>query len=145
MSTIEKRQQQVDLSDLSAPQLSEQDWRDFREGVRLFNEGRFWESHEAWEEVWKRHQENSRIFLQGLIQAAAALHQLRRYVYHGADKHLRNALWKLEPFQPVCLGIDVQGLVQKLNRTHRELTRLGPTHLQQFNFDLLPKIIFVQK
>lgn len=34
--------------------------------------------------------------MQGLIQAAAAHHQLRRGIRHGVIKHLRNALLKLD-------------------------------------------------
>jgi hypothetical protein len=69
---------------------------DLAEGVKLFNAGAYWESHEAWEKVWQRHREPWRFFVQGLIQAAAAHHQLRRGIRHGAIKHLRNALAKLQ-------------------------------------------------
>jgi predicted metal-dependent hydrolase len=64
--------------------------------VALFNAGEFWESHEAWEKIWQRHSEPWRYFVQGLIQAAAALHQLQRGIRHGVIKHLHNALAKLD-------------------------------------------------
>jgi len=76
--------------------LSEEDRADLAEGVALFNAGEYWESHEAWEKIWKRHAEPWRYFVQGLIQAAAAHHQLRRGIRHGVIKHLRNALVKLD-------------------------------------------------
>lgn len=66
------------------------------EGVALFNAGEYWESHEAWEKIWQRHQEPWRYFVQGLIQAAAAHHQLQRGIWHGVIKHLHNALAKLD-------------------------------------------------
>src|SRR5687767_7126400 len=52
------------------------DWRSegFRRGAELWNRGRFWEAHEAWEEPWRaagRHTPAGR-FLQGLILLAAA-------------------------------------------------------------------------
>lgn len=140
MATIEKRINQTDLNDLTVPTLSDLDWRDFDEGIALFNTGKFWESHEAWEEVWKRHPENSRIFFQGLIQVAAGLHQLHRNIYHGADKHFRNALWKLRPFQPAFLGLDVSHLVSALEEGHAEVVRLGHKKLDEFNQKLIPKI-----
>jgi hypothetical protein len=46
----------------------------FRRGAELWNRGRFWEAHEAWEEPWRaagRHTAAGR-FLQGLILLAAA-------------------------------------------------------------------------
>lgn len=44
----------------------------FRYGVDLYNNGYWWEAHEAWEAVWLRLQPNSamRHGVQGLIQAA---------------------------------------------------------------------------
>jgi predicted metal-dependent hydrolase len=78
------------------PRLSEEDRADLAEGVALFNVGKYWDAHEAWEKIWQRHQEPWRYFVQGLIQAAAAHHQLQRGVRHGVIKHLHNALVKLE-------------------------------------------------
>ena len=63
------------------PCLTDEDWQDLRRGADLFNEGAYWESHEAWEQVWRRCVAPSRIFFQALIQLAAAYHQLGRGVY----------------------------------------------------------------
>lgn len=47
------------------------------EGARLFDEGRFFEAHEAWEAHWLGEKgEARRLLLQGLIQIAAAFHKL---------------------------------------------------------------------
>ena len=43
-----------------------------REGVKLFNEERFWESHEALEEIWHPAKGADRNIIQGLILTAAA-------------------------------------------------------------------------
>ncbi|MFQ5677410.1 MAG: DUF309 domain-containing protein [bacterium] len=137
MATVEKRRQSADLSNLVQPELNPQDWEDFERGIVLFNSGKYWESHEAWEEVWKRHPENSRIFFQGLIQVAAALHQLQRQIYHGTEKHFRNALWKLKPFQPETLGIDVTQLVTAMVKCQAELSS---KKLEQFDKRLIPTI-----
>jgi uncharacterized protein len=48
-------------------------------GARLFDEGRFFEAHEAWEEHWLVEKDETRKrCLQGLIQIAAAFHKLCR-------------------------------------------------------------------
>jgi len=44
-------------------------------GRRLFNDGRFFEAHEVWEEAWLRETGETRQLLQGLIQVAAGYHQ----------------------------------------------------------------------
>ena len=53
------------------------DWRendDYLYGVDLYNHGYLWEAHEAWEGLWHRarHDALQAMFLQGLIQCAAA-------------------------------------------------------------------------
>lgn len=140
MATIQKRKLETDLSDLREPEMSEEDWKDFEEGLTLFNNREFWESHEAWEEIWKRCSENSRIFFQGLIQVAAGFHQLQRGIYHGADKHFRNALWKLEPFQPIFLGVQVAELVDVVEASLKEIRRLGKERLHEFSPNMIPVI-----
>jgi hypothetical protein len=46
-------------------------------GARLFDEGAFFEAHEAWEARWLREtDETRRRLLQGLIQVAAGFHKL---------------------------------------------------------------------
>ena len=47
-------------------------------GRALFNDRRFFEAHEAWEEAWLREEGELRLLLQGLIQTAAALHKTAR-------------------------------------------------------------------
>jgi predicted metal-dependent hydrolase len=47
------------------------------DGARLFDEGRFFEAHEAWEAHWLVEKDEARrLLLQGLIQIAAAFHKL---------------------------------------------------------------------
>ena len=83
---------EIDTSLLKEPLLSEADWNDYDSGWQLFNDRQFWEAHEAWEEVWKRKQEESRIFFQGIIQLAAAYHLVVvKKRYGGAMRNLEKA------------------------------------------------------
>lgn len=105
---------ELDLSTLAQFVLTDQDRTDFHRGVRLFNQARFWEAHEAWEAVWLRHPEDGRFFIQGLIQLAAAYHQLRRRIYRGFRIHLGRAQERLVLFPDRFLGIDVAGLRKEI-------------------------------
>ena len=107
---------ELDLSTLTHFVLTAQDRTDFHRGVRLFNQARFWEAHEAWEAVWLRHPEDGRFFIQGLIQLAAAYHQLRRRIYRGFLIHLRRAQERLVLFPDLFLGIDVAHLRQAIHQ-----------------------------
>ena len=105
---------ELDLSTLTQFVLTARDRTDFHRGVRLFNQARFWEAHEAWEAVWLRHPEDGRFFIQGLIQLAAAYHQLRRRIYRGFLIHLRRAQERLVLFPDRFLGVDVAGLRKEI-------------------------------
>jgi DNA-binding Lrp family transcriptional regulator len=77
-----------------------------RTGVELFNEGRYWEAHEAWEQPWLRAAGEEKQFLQGLIQLAAAYHHLRRGTLRGATRLFESALARLEAVPAGFCGVD---------------------------------------
>jgi hypothetical protein len=54
----------------------------FERGCELFNRGRFFDAHEAWETLWLHAHGPRRLFLQGLIQIAAGCHK----AYERADR-----------------------------------------------------------
>ena len=107
---------ELDLATLTHFNLTARDRTDFRRGIHLFNQARFWEAHESWEAVWLRHPEDGRFFIQGLIQMAAGYHQLRRRIYRGFLIHLRRAQERLVLFPDRFLGIDVAGLRNEIER-----------------------------
>jgi predicted metal-dependent hydrolase len=69
---------------------------DFAHAVELFNAGRYFESHEVWEGLWLRADGAEKLFLQGLIQAAAAMLHLERGNLPGARSLQRKAQARLE-------------------------------------------------
>ncbi len=71
--------------------------RAFREGLALFNQGRYFECHEAWEVVWKQAEGAERLLVQGLIQAAVALLHVERGNLRGARSVYAKACAKLDP------------------------------------------------
>ena len=124
------------------PPLNQKDWIDLHRGAELFNSSEYWESHEAWEEVWRRCDVPSRVFFQALIQLAAAYYQLGRGVYHGVVKHFNNAGAKLEQFPDDFLGVDI-GLVKKRIDEGRERARqAGPDGLEGVEWPPVPTISF---
>lgn len=91
-------------------------WRDPRldEGIALFNAGKHWHAHEEWEQLWLGLEGDDKLFVQGLIMAAAMLHQYRRGVARGVANHYGNVLARLPPHAPEKWGIDVAGLLEQL-------------------------------
>lgn len=87
---------------------------DFREGIELFNAGRFFEAHEAWERIWLRSAGEEKLFYQGLIQAAAALLHAERGNLGGARSMYAKARDKLDPLPAQYMGIALGELRQRL-------------------------------
>jgi uncharacterized protein len=77
----------------------------FEEGISLFNEGKFFECHEAWEEVWNRSAGDEKLFYQGIIQAAVAILHAQRGNLTGAVSLYAKASAKLDHLPREHMGI----------------------------------------
>jgi uncharacterized protein len=93
------------------------------EGVALFNQREFFACHDVLEEVWSETLDD-REFYQGLIHAAVALFHFGEGNLGGARKMAASTLRYLQPFRPVCRGVDVERLMDDFERCFAEL--LGP-------------------
>ncbi|MBI3586637.1 MAG: DUF309 domain-containing protein [Ignavibacteriales bacterium] len=134
-----KKAEEINRSLLTEPQLSDDEWKKYLEGIGLFNAHQFWEAHEAWEEVWKHREEESRIFFQGIIQAAAAYHLvLVKRRYGGARNNFAKSLTKLDLFPKQFLGMDVAALREILTKAKKNVESLGAERLQEFPAELIP-------
>src|SRR3990172_2115242 len=123
-----KRVDQIDRRNLTEPELSRDEKLLFDEGISLFNRGEFWRAHEAWEGVWHRRTEESRLFYQGLIQAAAGYHlAIERPRISGALRNFEKSLEKLELFPRWFLGIDVAALMTTMRAAAELLRSKGVT------------------
>jgi uncharacterized protein len=117
---------EIDVTRLFEPRLTPRDLEALERGVDCFNEGHFWEAHECWEEVWRQRQEESRIFFQGIIQAAAGFHRIvEKPILGGAVNNLTKALAKLDLFPERFIGIDVKALRRTIVEAKRTLVSEG--------------------
>lgn len=83
------------------------------EGVRLFNEGRFFEAHEVWEELWTPTRGPERLFLQSIIHLAVGLYHTQQRNREGAVRQLRKGLKKLAGYLPEAYGLDTLALYRR--------------------------------
>ena len=88
----------------------------YEQGIDLFNEGRFFECHEAWEEIWKRSDGEAKLFYQGLIQAAVAILHAQRGNLSGARSLYQKALARLDSIPHEHMGLAVGELRTELSR-----------------------------
>ena len=91
----------------------------FQEGIRKFNAYRFFEAHEAWEELWHRTPDPGpeREIYQGLIQLAAAGHHFMRGNLAGVEGCLKNAHRHLDPHLKDVSEFDLVGFIQAVERS----------------------------
>ena len=113
-------------------------------GVALFNQGLYWESHEAWEELGLELADEPKLFVQGLIQMAAAYHKATVQLQpRGCVKLLTTALEKLDPAPPDFLGVETRRLLPEVRRTLVEARRWLAGEVAGFDRTLLPQMEMV--
>jgi len=82
----------------------------FQKGLEAFNSARFFDAHEHWEEVWLETPNPERMFLQGLIQVAAAFHHYSKTNSRGTRNLLHAGLHKLDSFPEEHWGLALEPL-----------------------------------
>jgi uncharacterized protein len=80
------------------------------EGIRLFNEGLYYECHEEIEHEWHAETGEIRNLYQGILQIGVGFHHASNGNLRGARLLLTDGIEKLGHFLPTCLGIDTQAL-----------------------------------
>jgi hypothetical protein len=89
--------------------------------VELFNQGAFWEAHEALEAIWRSvPDEREALVIQGLIQAAAALWHRERGNQHGVTVVGQAGLDKLQGPQHPAVEFETERLRAELAKALRD-------------------------
>jgi predicted metal-dependent hydrolase len=110
------------------------------EAVAQFNRGEFFEQHETLELLWRAERRDIRYLYQGILQIGVAFHHLRRLNHHGTVYMLTRGSAYLAPFAPRCRRVDVQALLDEAAAALREVDRLGPARLAEFDWRLVPRV-----
>src|SRR5580704_6845696 len=80
----------------------------FQKGLEAFNSAHFYDAHEHWEEVWLETPNPEKMFLQGLIQVAAAYHHFLKANHLGTRNLLHAGLVKLDLFPEEHRGLAIE-------------------------------------
>jgi len=84
------------------------------EGVRLFNQGEYEESHEEFEHGWLSSESSDSEFFKGLVQAGICLHKLQQGQRDGAQKLHSGMRRYLAAYLPSHRGVDVSALLEEM-------------------------------
>ncbi len=109
------RKRSIDeIASLQEPPLDAGQRDHFLTGVALFNHGKYWHAHEAWEAAWlpmgDDPADDAEIFFRALIQLASGLHLKRSGRYKGARSQFAKASGKFAVMPGLFLGMDTVGL-----------------------------------
>ena len=86
-------------------------------GIDLFNSGRYWDAHEAWEHEWMPDRKGPDAgFYKGLIQVAAGCLHYSRHNRRGAVNKWRSGADYLRPYLPSHLDVMLSPLVSTVDQ-----------------------------
>lgn len=110
------------------------------EGLHLFNEGKYFEAHEALEIAWLEEKGKVRELYRGILQIAVVYLHATRHNYNGVIKvYGRSQKW-LKDWPAVCRGVDVGQLQRDAKSVLDEINRLGIEQISQFDNSLLKPV-----
>ena len=101
---------------------------DLKASLRLFNDGQFFDAHEALEDLWREapRTDPAKKHLQGLVQLAVAFHHESRGNLRGAKSVLDRALRNLAGSDDSCPDLDLARLRRDLEGWQAHLTHRTP-------------------
>jgi predicted metal-dependent hydrolase len=102
------------------------DDKGYARGIELFNQQHFYDAHEIWEDVWRESIGYEKKFLQGLIQAAVALHHHSTGNVVGACSLLERSRRNLAVYPEDFGGIQLTALIQSLAAWRESLLSGSP-------------------
>lgn len=86
-----------------------------RDGIGLFNAGRFFESHESLEQFYQAAEEADKPFLEGLIELAVAFRLYNDFgEIRGPVRMIYQALIRFENYQTTYLDVHVKDLSEAM-------------------------------
>jgi predicted metal-dependent hydrolase len=92
----------------------------YQHGLELARNGRFFEAHEAFETAWRACAPGERDFFQGLVHVVVSAYQGGRGRVVAQERQRAKALRRLAAYTPAHRGLDVELLLQKLDRAEAD-------------------------
>ena len=108
----------------------------FELGLQHYNNGDYFNAHEAWEDLWSDYYFKDRKFIQGLIQLSVSFVHLKNDNIIGAKNLLKKCKNKFISYDGFHRGIDINELLFSLEAIQNEYDKLNQT--SDFNWELVP-------
>lgn len=116
----------------------------YLECIRLYDAGRHWDAHEVLEDLWRATADpQRRLFLQGVIQLAAAFVHAERGNMRGVRSLLAKARAKLETAPTPYLRLDVAALLEEMATADREARAVAAEAGRTFDWRCKPQLVLM--
>ncbi|MGD2028099.1 MAG: DUF309 domain-containing protein [Anaerolineales bacterium] len=113
---------------------------DAEEGIRLYNEGKYFVAHEAFEDAWHAEEEPDRRLYQGMLQAGIVFMHARNCYAKGVySMYERCSVW-LGPWPDHCRTVNVGKLRADVEAIVAAVKSLEQDKLDQLDPNLFTKI-----
>lgn len=110
------------------------------QAISLFNRRYYWEAHEILEELWIVETGSTKLFYQGIIQAAAAFYHVLNDNPKGVIKLAGDSRTKLMTLLPAYKSIPLDDLVKKLEDFSTQAREILGGTRSGFEYDQLPQL-----
>ena len=94
---------------------------DFFNALNLFNNQKWYEAHDAFEEIWNNLDGDERQIIQGILQVSVSQFHLSKGNLNGATILLGEGLGRIKNRTNVNLGIDLESFCKCLEELLRKL------------------------
>jgi predicted metal-dependent hydrolase len=98
----------------------------YHAGIRLFNEGEFFEAHEVWEDIWHEAYGIKYEFYQGMIQCAVALEHYRRSNPRGVVSLYDSYRRHFKDVPDTFMGLDLKSFLAAMREALRPVIDADP-------------------
>jgi predicted metal-dependent hydrolase len=95
-------------------------------GIEFFNSGEFYDAHEVLEDVWREERGPNKLFLQGLIQVAVALHHHSTGNVVGCRSLLKRAALNLSSYPDNYFNLHLTPFRASISAWESALDQNGP-------------------
>ncbi|MBC22012.1 MAG: hypothetical protein CMG54_03935 [Candidatus Marinimicrobia bacterium] len=111
----------------------------FIDGINLFNDKKFYEAHESWEELWTEFNLDDALLIQGLIQLSVAYFHITNINLKGSKNLFNKSLPKLEKFKiKNNRNINVQEIINTAEIALQKVISIK--NINDFDWNMVPKI-----
>ena len=115
------------------------------EGMKLFNEQKFFEAHEEIETAWRAEQGEIRNLYRGILQVAVFYLHITRGNYIGALKVYERSMKWLGMFPAEYCGVQVEKLRGDATHVARMLQTLGEYRIHEFDPALFQPVVWNER